>query len=94
MERRSKSNLRPLAVEIFKRMIAIDCTCEENSYDDCEGCREYAALDHELGQVLKLKPWQFPSLVSPDFPQMAGDIWREDALKLWRELNRAAGYVE
>jgi hypothetical protein len=90
INRRPATRITPRCVEIFERMIAIECTCKGDRREKCEGCREHTTLDSELGQILKLKPWQFPALVSPDYPEGAGEVWREDALKLYGELERAA----
>jgi hypothetical protein len=84
----------PRAIEIFKRMVVdIECTCEDGSKTKCAGCEEYHALDRELCDVLKLKPWQYPALISPDTPNLRGpsDVWHDDGVRLYRALAEAAG---
>jgi hypothetical protein len=82
------------AIQIFKEMIAIDCTCGGEA---CPACQKHLELDAALGTELGLKPWQFPALVYPGTepggsPTTAGPTWENGGGKrLYAELAQAAG---
>jgi hypothetical protein len=97
INRRPTGRLTPQAIEIFKRMVAIKCTCGEGNDCDCPGCREHLQLDDDLSRELGLRPWQFPSVVYADEievtgPGTVGRIWcGEPGRQLFGELAQAAG---
>ena len=97
INRRQTARLTPQASEIFKRMIALKCTCSDDDDFDCPGCLQHRQLDDDLSRELGLPPWKFPALVYADEinatgPGSAGQIWcGEPGRQLFGELAQAAG---
>ncbi len=81
-------SIPPEAVEIFKKMMA--CT------DNCPECER---LDDELRRVLRLKPWQGPTLIRPDEecvypPGTGGAAWHPIGQALFTKLTELAKAAE
>ena len=57
--------ITPAAIELFRQMQELKCTCAERDWDGeywkhetCPGCNEYGRLSTQLESELKLAPWE------------------------------------
>jgi hypothetical protein len=75
IRRAANQRITPEAVEIFKSMRALRCTCPpidwEGKYwerpDDCAGCVRWWSLHEKLGDALGITdPGEFPCIENPD----------------------------
>ncbi len=65
--------ISPLAVEIFKQMQALECTCEPRDWagkywkhEPCSACEQWWTLHSVLHNVLNCKPWEWPCIRDPE----------------------------
>ena len=77
------SRITPRAVELFRAMQKLDARSDQ-----------WRGLHKELHRELKLRPWQYPAIISPDAPNLyppntAGGEWHPKAQKLFRDLEAA-----
>lgn len=66
------------AVELFRAMEALECTCEPTTWGDdgnwrnpppsCASCEKWWDLHNQLWRELGAKPWEWPCIWDPDAP--------------------------
>jgi hypothetical protein len=71
-----QSRISPAAIEIFRTMQAIECTCPDYEIDwegeywkrpePCPGCLRWRQAHHDLHCELQLRPWWYPVFDYPD----------------------------
>jgi hypothetical protein len=75
--------ITPRAIELFKRMKRIRCTCDPaNRFDQCPGCKQFEELDEQIGLELKVSVWEYPIL---ERPGGANPYSRSHANSVWWE---------
>jgi hypothetical protein len=100
-----KAPLPPEALDLFREMKTLRCTCRpidwEGKYwerDECPGCERWWRLHSRLAHLLPgIRPWHWPVIQSPGakcpYPQgsHAAVQWKpnETAQARWRELEAA-----
>jgi len=53
-------------IKLFERMKRICCTCDpDDHFNQCSGCKEWLALDEQIGCELKAPVWEYPCLERP-----------------------------
>jgi hypothetical protein len=88
IKRKTRRQITPEAVEIFRRMLAIEkrCTCallahgeEYWQYTECSACNEWWGQNSLLCREMQLMPWQWPAYEYPgsegvgdDYPHAVG----------------------
>jgi hypothetical protein len=65
--------ITPAAIEAFRRMEAIECTCEPIDWSEkywerapCSGCDRWWEHHSTLHGELQLKPWHWPAFEYPE----------------------------
>jgi hypothetical protein len=105
-----KAPLPPEALDLFREMKTLRCTCRpidwEGKYwerDECPGCERWWSLHSRLAQLLPgIRPWHWPVIQSPGakcpYPEgsPAAAAWRpnEEAQARWRVLDAALAEAE
>jgi hypothetical protein len=74
-----KSRITPEAIDLFRRMRKLKCTCAPRDWageywrhETCPGCKEYGRLSAQLESELKLAPWESITNPRAQIPYPAG----------------------
>lgn len=108
INRKGKLQITDKAVELFREMEDIDCTCEPVDWDRywehrlCAGCERWWELNSLLHHELDLKCWDWPAYENPNaanpFPEgsPAALRWKPDieGQARYRALEAAADVAE
>jgi hypothetical protein len=84
--------ITPTAVDLFKRMDRLECTCKPLPYPKytppCAGCDEWWELHAELWREVGAKLWAYPCI---EVPTPENRKQYPDQVALYEELQRLSG---
>jgi hypothetical protein len=70
--REGKQPITPRAARLWRDRCALKCTCTSRSGTEmCANCKRAYDIDAEIGNELRLRPWQSPATARKS-PDMAG----------------------